>query len=214
MLYLISVIAWIIASGLGGSGLILALVNGRIARNNATAAETQRAENSREIEKLRSDLTRIEQESKTKFDWLHRKRASAIIELYATIVQYDSAMKVLTSGWYYGDAEEQKNERIRRWKDVIKSGADYRALFSKYAIFFESDVVSIFRKLDSAYWKKSITFNTFKDAKTPEERERLIQTTEFSEEESIIEDIQQKLRSLLGVIESGKETLGQPATDA
>jgi len=189
----------VIGSWLGLPAIILALVNFGLRLSSDRTLENLRTANAAEVARLSSELGRIANEAKTRFDWLHTKRARSIIELYGLLVDLDMATAALVSPWMPGDQAAQEQEVKRRWEAVNKAGNAYRVTYPKASIFFEAPVVRDLRALDDLYWKKYVAVSVYGQYKTPGDMEQMIKAQDRSAVEARTAALRATLQRLLGV---------------
>lgn len=148
------------------------------------------------LEALRSDLRRVENEAKTRFDWLHRKRGTSIIKLYGLITDLDVAAARLSSPhWPRGD-EVLRQELFRRYQATAD---EFRSYYPKAAIFFSASLSKSINALDKFYDSRFIVAHVWGKAETREDIDKIIEAADWSKISEAVAKLREELQTLLGI---------------
>lgn len=150
------------------------------------------------LTRLQSGLVVLENESKERFNWLHKKRAAAIVDLYALVVDLETATRALLGELTHGTPDQDRKEKIL--EQATNAGTSFQDHYAKLAIFFEDDVLVQLESLNQLLYKKRIMARVFGREQTIEDRLTLATESEWRAVSAQIKTLRRSLQQYLGVV--------------
>lgn len=182
----------VILTWFGPSAVATAVVVAFLKRFENRQVHVQNAE----IEKLRSSLRQLENRSKTRFDWLHQKRAEAAVEIYGLIIDLDVTTNRLINGLTHGPSDSEHKAPL--YEGVARAGNTFRNRYAKLGLLIPEGLLKSLRDLDDLMWKKYIVANVYGKDQTATDRMTLFKASDWSEITESVKGIRAALRDALG----------------
>ncbi len=143
------------------------------------------------------------------FSKLHVDRAEVVKNIYAKLVELQSAMYVFTRRIHgvIKDSEKESKERVER---LNKALFDFINYYAPNRLYFSEDLAVKLDKIKSEYWDKGYDFSTMSDelkksSDFPDYRKQLMNDTKVISEKVayefplMIKEIETEFRKILGV---------------
>jgi len=107
-----------------------------------------RDESAKELEALKSDLRRFEVEAATRYNWLHEKRAEAIVEVHAALYELEVALSHYLN-LHFERTEEQAKVKVEQLRDTLTAHGRFCRAYYLSSIYFNDS--SIIEKCDKIH---------------------------------------------------------------
>jgi hypothetical protein len=178
------------------SGAVSAIVAARMKRGENRQLHDQGVE----LERLRSNLRILEDQSHVRFDWMHQKRAQAIMDVYASLIDLDRHTRTAIGQLTHGNLKPE--EKVTLMQAIVDSSSEFSERYSKAEILFDDEAVGALARLERLYWEKFTVAHVFGRDQTPDDRLRLAAEGDWSKIADALDVVKAQLRRLLGSVES------------